>query len=203
MFPKEIKEIIKNLKMTEIVDFHTSGDKVYNINNTYILKVSSIVDRLEKEYLKDCWLINYIACGKPVKFIVFNNKGYYLKEYIDGVNLCSEEYINNPSLLIKLLVEAINILHSTKVDNRKYVIDAGFETLIHGDFCLPNILVRGENVVGFVDLLDAGIGDPWRDYAWCIWSLEYNLKTSNYTNILLEKLNIEFDIMKYNQYINE
>ena len=60
-----------------------------------------------------------------------------------------------------------------------------------------------DKVVGFIDLGDSGIGDPWRDYAWSIWSLEYNLKTNKYTNLLLEKLNIKFDKEKFDRYINE
>ena len=65
------------------------------------------------------------------------------------------------------------------------------------------IIVKDDKVVGFIDLGDSGIGDPWRDYAWSIWSLEYNLKTNKYTNLLLEKLNIKFDKEKFDRYINE
>jgi aminoglycoside phosphotransferase len=101
-----------------------------------------------------------------------------------------------------LLVDAITILHNTKVNDEKYILDKEYNTLIHGDFCLPNILAIDNKIVGFIDLGDAGIGDPWRDYAWCIWSLEYNLKTKDYTPLLLKKLNISFDEEKYKKYIN-
>ena len=77
-----------------------------------------------------------------------------------------------------------------------------YDTLIHGDFCLPNILVKDNKITGFIDLGDSGIGDPWFDYAWCIWSLEYNLKTNKYTQVLLDKLGIEFDREKYLKYIS-
>ena len=44
------------------------------------------------------------------------------------------------------------------------------------------------------------IDDPWIDYAWCIWSLEYNLGTNKYTPELLKSLNIDFDKEKYDKF---
>lgn len=201
LFPKQINEFIKNLTVNEILDYHVSKDLVYSVSNKYILKISCDVSRLEKEYNKDCWINDYIISPKPIIFIVEDNKAYYLREYLLGENLCLKKYLCNPLKLINLLVDAINKIHNVKVQDKKYIIDEGFDTLIHGDFCLPNILVNDNGVSGFIDLGDAGIGDPWRDYAWCIWSLEYNLNTKEYTHILLEKLGIEFDYEKFNKYI--
>lgn len=200
MFPKIIDEIILNMKVEEIVDFHRSGDLVYSIEKAYILKVSNDVIRLQNEFYKDQWLSEYICCPKPIKFVIENEKAYYLREYLAGDNLCLDKYLDNPLLLIQLLVDAINILHKKKITDEKYIIDDGYHTLIHGDFCLPNILAIDNKVIGFIDLGDAGVGDPWRDYAWGIWSLEYNLKTNKYTPLFLEKLGINFDKEKYDKY---
>lgn len=202
MFPNEIVIVIKDLEAKEIVDFHRSGDSVYSFENKYILKVSDDTVRLKSEYEKDLWISKYVSSPKPIKFVCFENKAYYLREYLEGDVLCSNKYLENPILLIDLLSEGIKILHNTKVDDKKFVIDNEYNTLIHGDFCLPNILAVNDKVVGFIDLGDSGLGDPWRDYAWCIWSLEYNLKTKDYTPLLLEKLNISFDEEKYRKYIN-
>lgn len=200
MFPNEIMNLIRGMEIYEIVDFHRSGDSVYSIEDRYILKVSECVARLREEYEKDSWISGMISSPKPTLFIEDGGRAFYLREQIPGENLCEDEFLSNPELLVDLLVKAIKSLHSTAVSDRKYVIDEGYDTLIHGDFCLPNILARDGRVSGYIDLGDSGIGDPWRDYAWCIWSLEYNLKTDAYTGLLLEKLGIEFDPERFERY---
>lgn len=200
MFPYEIMKLIGNMEWREIVDFHRSGDEVYSVGNKYILKVSDKVSRLREEYEKDSWISGMISAPKPVLFLLEGGKAYYLREHLDGENLCGDEFLSNPEFLVDLLVNAINTLHNTKILDEKYILDEGYDTLIHGDFCLPNILVNDGKISGFIDLGDSGIGDPWRDYAWCIWSLRYNLKTDAYTGLLLEKLSIEFDQEKFDRY---
>lgn len=46
--------------------------------------------------------------------------------------------------------------------------------LLHGDPCLPNVLVMYNELSGFVDLGSAGLGDPRDDLVLALWSLEYN-----------------------------
>lgn len=36
-------------------------------------------------------------------------------------------------------------------------------TFIHGDFCLPNLLIDSNNDFSFIDLGDAGVGDKYKD----------------------------------------
>lgn len=44
----------------------------------------------------------------------------------------------------------------------------------HGDFCVPNVLLRGTDVVGFVDLGELGVADRWWDLAVATWSITWN-----------------------------
>jgi len=46
--------------------------------------------------------------------------------------------------------------------------------LSHGDFCLPNILLDGDKINGFIDLGDAGVSDKWYDITLCYCSLKNN-----------------------------
>ncbi len=60
------------------------------------------------------------------------------------------------------------------------------DTLIHGDACLPNIIQNGGALSAFIDFNLAGVGDRHIDLYWAIWSLQYNLKTSAYTDLFLD-----------------
>lgn len=60
------------------------------------------------------------------------------------------------------------------------------EVIIHGDYCLPNIIMQDFELSGFVDVGGAGIGDRHYDLWWGIWSLNYNLGSYKYTSVFLD-----------------
>lgn len=60
------------------------------------------------------------------------------------------------------------------------------DTLLHGDYCLPNILLDDWKFSGFIDLDAGGIGDRHVDLFWGIWSLQFNLKTDRYRDRFLD-----------------
>ena len=51
------------------------------------------------------------------------------------------------------------------------------DTLLHGDFCLPNVILRDFRTVGFIDLGNGGVGDRHIDVFWGMWTLWFNLRT--------------------------
>ena len=58
--------------------------------------------------------------------------------------------------------------------------------LIHGDYCLPNIMLEDWRFSGFIDLGNGGVGDRHIDLFWGIWSLGFNLKTDRYGDRFLD-----------------
>ncbi|MCL1931047.1 MAG: aminoglycoside 3'-phosphotransferase [Treponema sp.] len=99
----------------------------------------------------------------------------------------TKRLFQSPGLLLEYL-------YDNKPQNEELVFT-------HGDYCLPNILGNGSEITGFIDLGRSGISDKWQDIALCIRSLCYNFHTNEYENILLEKLGIEKDTIKFNYYI--
>lgn len=49
------------------------------------------------------------------------------------------------------------------------------EVLIHGDYCLPNIMLKDFIFSGFIDLGGGGVGDRHVDLFWGEWSMGFNL----------------------------
>lgn len=68
-------------------------------------------------------------------------------------------------------------------ENGKYLQT---DTLLHGDYCLPNILLDNWRFSGFIDLGNGGMGDRHVDLFWGIWSLHFNLKTDQYRDRFLD-----------------
>lgn len=52
--------------------------------------------------------------------------------------------------------------------------------LLHGDYCLPNVILKNWALSGFIDVGCGGVGDRHIDLFWGVWSLEFNLKTDRY-----------------------
>jgi len=60
------------------------------------------------------------------------------------------------------------------------------DTLLHGDYCLPNIMLDDFKFSGFIDLGSSGVGDRHDDLFWGLWTLNYNLKTNDYAGTFLD-----------------
>lgn len=82
--------------------------------------------------------------------------------------------------------------------------------LTHGDFCLPNIFAKGNEISGFIDLGKMGPADRWQDIAIAVRSLEHNFDGRYFggkrifdfkPQMLPDALSIEFDEEKYRYYI--
>ena len=120
-----------------------------------------------------------------------------------GYILCDNKFLDNPILLIKILKDVNKKLRSLdKISCPFKSIENEGNDFVHGDLCLPNIIVDdNDNFVGFIDIENCGKGDKYFDYSWLLWSFEYNLKTNKYNNLLIEELNIQISEDIYKKYI--
>ncbi len=97
------------------------------------------------------------------------------------------------------------------MQENKHLLQA--DTLIHGDYCLPNIVLSSPQSAlnetrlqthqdvrtTLIDLALAGAGDRHIDLYWAIWSLQYNLKTDAYTDYFLDcygRENFDYNMLR-------
>lgn len=60
------------------------------------------------------------------------------------------------------------------------------KVLLHGDYCLPNIILNNWKLSGFIDVGNGGVGDRHIDLFWGVWTLWFNLKTNKYRERFLD-----------------
>lgn len=98
-----------------------------------------------------------------------------------GVNSIIQSHLDNIS-------EYIGIAHTdtsfAEITAAKGLIKN--EVLIHGDYCLPNIILNDWTFEGFIDVADGGVGDRHYDLAWGLWTIKWNLKDSKYGHLFLD-----------------
>jgi len=75
--------------------------------------------------------------------------------------------------------EALRIVR----ENGKYLKT---DTLLHGDYCLPNIMLDNWRFSGFIDVGNGGVGDRHIDIFWGVWTLFFNLKTNAWYDRFLD-----------------
>jgi len=77
--------------------------------------------------------------------------------------------------------------------------------LSHGDYCLPNLILDGDSVSGFVDLGGFGVANFHLDLMRCLRSMTYNFGTDAYEGLLLKELNVEVDreLLRYCDLLDE
>lgn len=65
------------------------------------------------------------------------------------------------------------------------------DVILHGDYCLPNIIMDNFKFTGFIDLGYGGVGDKHWDIYWGIWTLRFNLGTDEYKDIFLKAYGLD------------
>jgi len=54
------------------------------------------------------------------------------------------------------------------------------DVLLHGDYCLPNVMLDNWRFSGLIDVGNGGVGDRHVDLFWGVWTLGFNLGTDAY-----------------------
>lgn len=122
--------------------------------------------RLHETDCSDCPIPNRMADYLAAAEENFRTGNYDQTNFPDSFGYCSAE-------------EAHAVLTAEKDALQSKV-------LLHGDYCLPNIILDNWKLSGFIDVGNGGVGDRHIDLFWGVWSLWFNLKTDRYGKRFLD-----------------
>lgn len=114
----------------------------------------------------DCPVQNRIDSYKSLAFENYRTGNYDKDSFPDSFGYASAE-------------EAMAVIE-------KYGSALRNDTLIHGDYCLPNVMLDDWRFSAFIDVGNGGVGDKHIDLFWGTWTLWYNLKTNEYEDRFLD-----------------
>lgn len=65
------------------------------------------------------------------------------------------------------------------------------DTLIHGDFCLPNLFFQDDGSLRLIDCGSGGIGDRHVDLFWGAWTFHYNFGRTDLADIFFDAYGVD------------
>lgn len=180
--------------------------------------------RLGAEYEMLKWIDQRAPTPEPLFYSHDASTEYLLTSQVSGTPTYQVEPSERESA-IKVLAETLKTIHSLESSGCPAVRSLDYWTqnlkgkgvdvsalgewrpvenpvFTHGDYCLPNIIVRGGVLSGVIDWDYAGLADPYVDFASCTWSIRYNFgdEADSLIPLFLETYGVELDSAKYDFY---
>ena len=206
-FPKELYYIFEGATVYDSSS-HPTMTTLYSDLGYYIKIAEKGALKKEAELAKLFWekgmgveVVSYLSAGRD----------YMITKEAKGEDALAPQYLANPEKLCEALAAAMKYLHSKPTEGLPVSLCMDIyakgentnklkqDTFIHGDFCLPNVILNDWKFSTFIDVGLAGVGDKHIDLYWVLWSLNYNLKTDKYTDYFLElygKEKVDMNVLK-------
>jgi kanamycin kinase len=104
---------------------------------------------------------------------------WLLTHAVRGVPLSDTSLRWEPARMARRLGEILRGLHAVDATGCPFGEAGPGHVLVHGDYCLPNVLVENGQLTALVDVGGAGLGEPAVDLAAGVWTLQYNYGPSH------------------------
>jgi aminoglycoside phosphotransferase len=129
---------------------------------------------LEDERDRTVWMAGRLPVPEVLGLFHAFGDDWLLTQAVPGVPLHDPSIGWEPSTVARRLGEILRDIHAVDASGCPFGRPGMGHVLIHGDYCLPNVLVEDGRLSGLIDLGGAGLGDPQDDLAAGVWTLQYN-----------------------------
>ncbi|HEV3103244.1 MAG TPA: phosphotransferase [Candidatus Dormibacteraeota bacterium] len=129
---------------------------------------------LENERERTAWLAGRLPVPEVLGLFHGFGDDWLLTRAIRGVPLSDRSLGWEPERVARFLGEVLRDIHAVDAAGCPFGEPGKGHVLIHGDYCLPNVLVEDGRLSALIDLGGAGLGNPEDDLAAGVWTLQYN-----------------------------
>jgi aminoglycoside phosphotransferase len=120
------------------------------------------------------WLRGRLPVPEMVGFFHVVADDWLMTRELPGLPLYHASAGFSPERVARVLGEILRGIHGTDAADCPFGIRKRGHVLVHGDYCLPNVLVSQGKLSGLIDVGGTGLGDPRQDLAAGVWTLQYN-----------------------------
>ncbi len=143
---EKVKAFIADAKLEEI-SIGCSDSQVFKIkklDKIYFIKIST-KGNLTSEYEKLKWLDGKLNVPKIVLYDYTDDIEYLITKSIDGEMVCSEYYLNNPRVGIKVIADAFKQINKVNIENCPFNVSIDYKlSLVENN--VKNNLIHLENL---------------------------------------------------------
>ena len=129
---------------------------------------------LEGERARLVWLDGRWPVPRMAGFFHELGDDWLLTHPVPGVPMSEKSLGWEPDRVAVTLGAILRRLHATDAVGCPFGVAKPANVLVHGDYCLPNVLVEDGKLSGLVDVGLSGLGNPETDLAAGLWTLNYN-----------------------------
>jgi kanamycin kinase len=136
----------------------------------FVKRAADLVPERERlDWLRGRWPV-------PEAIGFFHEMGddWLVTREVRGVPIHQASRDWEPGRMAATLGEILRGLHATEAEDCPFGTRKPGNVLVHGDYCLPNVLVEDGNLSALVDVGRAGLANPETDLAAGVWTLQYN-----------------------------